>query len=148
MTSIKEFTQPKENGTRNVVVMLIHNKQGETLFTRRATKRKFLPGVWALPAGHIESSENFQQTTVREANEELQIDVHAVNLIETIDEPGGDNTRVFLVDILHTDYSGIPQLANDEASEIRWFQIDEFYNQFSDQEIGSTLRHLRPKFQK
>ena len=147
MNSLKEFPQKKESEPRRVVVMFIHNQQGEILFTRRSLNRKFLPGIWALPAGHIENQESFQDTVRREANEELGIDVEDVNLVEIIEEPGGEKTKVFLVDIPHDSYSGTPQMANEEFKEIQWFSTTEFYNKFSDNEIGTTLRHLRPRFQ-
>lgn len=136
-------------GRREVVVMLVRNDKEETLFTKRAPSRKFLPGVWALPSGHIDKGEDFSTATIREAKEELDVDVREVRLVEIIDEPSGDsNVKVNLVEIAFESYSGIPSVNTDEFKTIAWMRIEDFYNRFKDEEIGSTLRHLRSKFQK
>lgn len=144
MKSSKEAEQTKP---RQAVVMLIYNERGEVLFTKRSSTRKLLPGVWALPSGHIESGENLKGAAIREAGEELNIQVTDVNLVETINEPSGDNALVYLVNIPKEAYNGTPSINNDEFESISWMRIENFYSRFSDEEIGSTLRHLRARFQ-
>lgn len=139
----------KEDGTtpREAVVLFIYNDKGEALFTKRSKNRRFLPGVWALPSGHMKKGESFEETAIREAQEELAIDVHAVSLIEDIHEPSGDNIQVHLLSILANSYSGIPTIHTDEFEAISWMKVSDFYAKFKDEEIGSTLRYLRPRFE-
>lgn len=139
----------KEDGAtpREAVVLFIYNDKGETLFTKRSKNRRFLPGVWALPAGHMEKGENFEDTVKREAQEELAIDVHTVGLDEVIHEPSGDNTQIHLLSIFADSYTGTPTINTDEFETIMWMKVPEFYAKFKDEEIGSTLRYLRPRFE-
>lgn len=145
--AMKSKEQEKDN-LREVVVMLIHNNQGEIFFTKRSPNRKFIPGVWALPSGHVEEGENFQDAAVREAQEELNIRVKKVDFVETIREPSGEGAVVNLISIPRESYEGIPAINSDEFESIDWMKIEDFYNKFSDAEIGPTLRYLRVKFQK
>lgn len=140
----------KENGAipREVVVLFIHNDKGEILFTKRSQNRQFLPGVWALPSGHIKKGESFDEAAVREAQEELGIDVRKVKLDEIICEPSGDNVRVHLLSISEASYNGTPTINTDEFESIIWMKANDFYAKFSDDKIGSTLQYLRPKFEK
>lgn len=140
----------KENNIvpREAVVLFIYNDKGEALFTKRSQNRRFLPGVWALPAGHMEKGESFEDTARREAQEELAIDIHTVSLDEVIHEPSGDNTQIHLLSILAGSYSGTPTINSDEFEEIAWIKVTDFYSKYKDEEIGSTLRYLRPRFER
>lgn len=146
--SNKEVNKEEGRILREVVVLFIYNEEGEVLFTKRSQNCRLLPGIWALPSGHIEEGESFEDTVIREAQEELNIQVQGVGLDEIIHEPGGDNTKVHLVRIPATSYGGIPIINSDELETIAWMRTTDFYKRFSDAEIGSTLRYLRPKFQK
>lgn len=140
--------QKRGGPQRQAVVMLIHNNKRGVLFTKRRSNRQFLPGIWALPSGHIEEGESYQEAVIREAKEELGIAVKQIRLDQVITEPSGDKTKVYLVEILSTNYQCVPLTKGDEFEEIAWMTLKDFYNTFTDEEIGSTLRHLRPPFQK
>lgn len=142
-----EKKEPKEN-PRQAVVMLIYNEGNEVLFTRRAPNRKYLSSVWALPSGHIEEGETYQEAVIREAKEELNIDVSGSKLNQIIQEPSGDNTRVYLAEVHANNYQGAPSIISDEFKQLVWMPLKDFYNKFTDEEIGSTLRHIRPQFQR
>lgn len=146
--SSKEINKEKGLTPRKAIVIFVYNDRGEALFTKRSQNRKFLPGVWALPSGHMKKGESFEETAKREAHEELAIDVNTVNLDEVINEPSGDNTQIYLLSVLATSYSGMPTINNHEFEEIAWMKIADFYDKFSDDKIGSTLKYLRPKFEK
>ena len=130
---------------RKAVVMIIENSGKKVLFTKRNPKRKYLPGVWALPAGHIDPGEDYIKTSKREAREELGIDVNSVELLETVEEPGGDKSLVYVVKIAYDSYTKNPKINTDEFEQIDWMSLSDFYKKYSDDQIGSTLRHLRSK---
>lgn len=144
MKGIKEMEKKKP---RQAVVMFIYNDKDEVLFTKRSLTRKLHPGIWALPAGHIEEGEDFKNAAIREAGEELDIKVTDANFIEKIKEPSGDNADIYLVNIPVESYGGIPTINTDEFEAIVWMKIGNFYDRYGDTEIGPTLRHLRAKFQ-
>lgn len=51
------------------------HKNGKLFVAKRADKKKFLPGVWELPGGHIEFGEDIKAGLAREFKEEFGIDV-------------------------------------------------------------------------
>lgn len=147
MNNKRETDRKKEKQLREAVVMLIRNGKDEVLFAKRSMTRKFLSGVWSLPSGHMEVGEDISTTVIREGKEELNIDIHNVTFVETINEPSGDNTKIHLVDVPVSAYTGDPVANNDEFERIEWMSLENFFTQFRDEEIGSTLKYLRPKFQ-
>lgn len=60
----------------NATVSFLVEKNGKFLLFYR-TDGYFKDGWWVLPAGHIEAGETATQTVIREAKEELNIDVEA-----------------------------------------------------------------------
>ena len=58
----------------SAIYMLIHNEEGKILLQRRQGTRLW-PGFLALPAGHLDPGENAYEALVREAKEELGIEV-------------------------------------------------------------------------
>ena len=56
------------------IYLIIKNKEGKILLQRRQGT-KLWPGFLALPAGHIDKGENAYEAAIREAKEELGIDI-------------------------------------------------------------------------
>ena len=64
------------------IYLIIKNEQGEILLQRRQGT-KLWPGFLALPAGHIDEGENAYEATLREAKEELGIDIKIEDIVDT-----------------------------------------------------------------
>ena len=64
------------------VYLIIKNYDGEILLQRRQGT-KLWPGFLALPAGHIDENENAYEAAIREAKEELGIEISVGNIIDT-----------------------------------------------------------------
>ena len=64
------------------VYLIIKNDKQEVLLQRRQGT-KLWPGFLALPAGHIDKNENTYEAAIREAKEELGIDISINNIIDT-----------------------------------------------------------------
>ena len=65
---------------------LIYKKIANTdccLMTRRSFKSEFLPGMYELPGGHIESNESEIDGLVREIKEELNLDIEVGNIFDS-----------------------------------------------------------------
>lgn len=96
---------------------------GRVLLCLRSLRRKWYPGVWDLPGGHVEEGETPQAALVRELREELGI---------RIEEPSGaDLTRLVASDFEMSVWTirrwiGTPSNAAPyEHDEIAWYSPAE-----------------------
>jgi mutator protein MutT len=64
------------------IYIIIKNEKGEVLLQRRQGT-KLWPGYLALPAGHIDEGENAYEAVVREAREELSINISIEDIVDT-----------------------------------------------------------------
>lgn len=64
------------------VYLIIKNNKNEILLQRRCGT-KLWPGFLALPVGHIDKGENAYEAVIREAMEELGIEISIDNIIDT-----------------------------------------------------------------
>lgn len=64
------------------VYLIIRNKNNDILLQRRQGT-KLWPGFLALPAGHVDEGENAYDAIIREAKEELGIEILLENIIDT-----------------------------------------------------------------
>ncbi len=65
--------------------LLIFNEKGQALFTKRGPASKNERGHWEIPGGSVEYGETLADTAIREAKEELGVDVELVKQLEAID---------------------------------------------------------------
>lgn len=61
------------------IYLIIKNKEGEILL-QRWQGTKLWPGFLALPAGHLDVGEDAYEAAIREAKEELNIDIKVDNI--------------------------------------------------------------------
>lgn len=88
-------------------------------------KRKYPPhqGAWSLPAGFMEYNETTEETAVREAKEETNLDIKITSLYDVL--PGFDDPRVHVVLIVYRAEIVNGQLRpGDDASEVRYFPLE------------------------
>ena len=64
-------------------VYLIIKNERKQIFLQRRQGTKLWPGFLALPAGHIDEGENAYDAIIREAKEELGIEISIDNIIDT-----------------------------------------------------------------
>lgn len=123
------------------VAIVIKNENNETLFIKRSIKKKTLPGIWSFPSGTIEKGEGINDTAIREANEELGINVGVEKLLATKDLP---ELSVRLYFVLCRIKNGEPFIKGvEEIDKFEWMSFSDFFNRFSDNEIGHGLMWLR-----
>lgn len=63
------------------VYLIIRNENNEILLQRRQGT-KLWPGFLALPAGHIDTAENAYDALIREAKEELGIEINISDIVD------------------------------------------------------------------
>lgn len=104
-----------------VGVVLIFQKDNKVLFSRRAHEPK--QGKWDMPGGFVDPGETLEEAAIREAKEELGIDVEALHYITSNPNLYTENAYVCDVHFLVTKWSGNPT-PNDDVSEIAWRDLD------------------------
>lgn len=121
--------------------IIIRNKENEILFIQRSFKKKTLPGSWSFPSGTVEEGENIFETAIREANEELDIEIEPNEILATHDLP---EFSVRLLFILCNIIKGNPIIKEPkEIEKFEWMKFQDFFDKFSDSEIGHGLVWLR-----
>jgi 8-oxo-dGTP diphosphatase len=105
-------------------------------------RRNFPPG-WAIPGGFVEVGETVEQTAVREAFEEISLEVKIRAMLGVYSRPDRDprGQTISVVYIAHAD--GIPR-GNDDAKEAVLFLPDELPQPlaFDHAEILADYRHF------
>ncbi len=144
----------------------IYNSRGELLLQLRHRQKVLRPNVWDVSvAGHIRAGDTPEDTIVREAKEELNLDVNPHDFIfvgiKKVDEPTTHcwTHRVFnwtYMTKLDIDLKTL-KLEKDEVSDIRWVPIDEFEAEIRDPQLATkytstrielyeeTIGHIRKK---
>lgn len=117
-------------------------RDGEKLlFVQRSASKKTLPNIWAFPSGTVEEGETAEATAIREAREELGVEIEALKILDSVDLPEFGTRLVF---VLCGIKSGEPTIqAADEIQAMRWMKLEEFFTEFNDVQIGHGLVYLR-----
>ncbi len=107
---------------REVAVDCVIVKDGKVLLVKR--DHEPFKGYWVLPGGHVEKGETIRDAAVREMREELGLNVEVVETIGVFDDPDRDPRGLISVAVLAFPKGERIHL-NEEASEYRWFPLDE-----------------------
>jgi len=77
------------------IVYILLERNGRILLSKRSHRSRFA-GRWGLPAGHLEDGEKTPETAIREAREELGIDIDPSDLkfVHTLNLKDHDGQRV------------------------------------------------------
>jgi len=86
--------------------------------------RKNPPEGWALPGGFIEYGESAEQTAIREAKEETNLEISHLQQFHTYSQPGRDPRFHTLTVVFFAQANGELK-AGDDAKEARFFHIDK-----------------------
>lgn len=115
-------------GPRTLIVpgfrIIIEDADGKILFIKRSDN-----GKWGLPAGSPELGESMEDCICREVKEETSLSLKAFNCFgiasnptrETHTYPNGDRVQNFSLLIYAKNWSGQPQVNDDESTEVRFF---------------------------
>jgi mutator protein MutT len=86
-------------------------------------------GKWTIPGGLVELGETPEQAVIREAKEEINLDVENPTLIDVvsnvdIDENGKIKYHYIIIDYFVHVKNGIAKASSD-AADLRWVPFDE-----------------------
>jgi len=121
--------------------LVLKNEENKVLFIKRSMKKKTLQGAWAFPSGTVEEGEDIYDTIKREAREELGVNVEPKNILTETELP---EFSVKLIFVLCSIKSGELTIKEpDEINKFEWIKFSDFFDKFSDNEIGHGLIWLR-----
>lgn len=126
------------------VYLIIKNAQGEILLQRRQGT-KLWPGFLALPAGHIDENENAYEAAIREAKEELGIEISIENIIDTFVVNRRNKSLMPYYDVYFEidSYNGIITIREPEkCSELVWCNINNLPEDMIDFETEAIKNNL------
>lgn len=132
------------------VICVLQNQDGCALFVKRSKQLEFMPGVWALPSGHVRENETKEETVLRKLASELGISVRIVKLLHKYTEredDRGDKVEKFIYLVKPTSILSDIKVNLIDADGAVFLTFKEFFSKFSDEEYGHVLRILRNKYQ-
>jgi len=103
-------------------------RDGRVLLGHRSPHRRWYPGVWDLPGGHVADGESPQEALVRELEEELGIVVDVdlgdpvAHVVDYTGQDGGFDIVIWTVTAWDGD---VTNCAPEEHDELRWFARDK-----------------------
>lgn len=124
---IREWENMEKEKFLASVYLIIKNSEGKILFQRRQGT-KLWPDFLALPAGHVDERENVYEAVIREAKEELNIDITMENIIDTFVVNRRNKSLMPYFDVYFeiNDYKGQIMINEPEkCSELIWCNIND-----------------------
>ena len=121
----------------SAVYLIIKNEKEQILLQRRQGT-KLWPGFLALPAGHIDEGENAYDAVIREAREELGIEITKANIIDIFISNRRNKSLMPYFDVYFeiNGYNGNININEPEkCSELVWSDINSLPNDMIDFEI-------------
>ena len=110
------------------IYLIIRNENNEILLQRRQGTKLWC-GFLALPAGHIDVGENSYEAAIREAKEELGIDITIDSIIDTFVVCRRNSTIPSYYDVYFEvdSYDGEISIKEpNKCSELVWLKLEEF----------------------
>lgn len=118
---MRNFIQP--------VVLVIIKKDDKYLLTLRAevdAGANNFHGYWQIPGGGLEFGESVENCAIREAQEELGIDIHVEHMISKIfHDVRGTWHGILISFVCSMDNDTDEIIINDESSDYGWFTLEE-----------------------
>lgn len=131
---------------KSAVHMIIMNNDKLLIQKRKGTK--LWPGYYALPAGHIDVGENQYEALIREAKEELGIEINPKDIINSYVvlrrnyfEIDGKKLEPYIDYYFEiSKYQSVPSIVEqDKCDELIWADINDLPNPFINYE-GEFLK--------
>jgi ADP-ribose pyrophosphatase YjhB (NUDIX family) len=119
---------PNQARTRAAVYIMI-KKGNKAPFIKRSNTG-YRDGEWAMPSGKVDQGESFSAAAIREAKEEVGVDIHPEDLeyVLTLHRRSDDKPDQAWVDVLFVveKWEGEPYNAEPHKhGELKWLELDE-----------------------
>ena len=146
---IKKFY--KQNPKREDFYLIVYaflgrrTQDGEVLLQRRQGT-KLWPGYLALPAGHIDEGENAYEAAIREAREELGIEIATKDIVDTFVVNRRNKSLMSYYDVYFeiNSYNGKIEIKEPEkCQELVWCNINNLPQDMIDFEITAIKNNQK-----
>ena len=87
-------------------------------------ERAFPPYGWAVPGGFVDVGERVESAAIREAKEEVKLDVKLIALLGIYSDPSRDHRGHTVTAVYVAEASGTPEAA-DDAKNCQIFKVDD-----------------------
>ncbi len=118
-----------------VYIVIIEN---EKVLLQKRQGTKYWNGYLALPAGHLDEGENVYDAVIREAKEELSIDIEINNIVDTFAVNRTNNGLLppyFDVYFVIKNYKGTIKINEpNKCLELKWVDVNNLPNDMIDYE--------------
>ncbi len=108
------------------VILIVHNNKGQVFLQQRSATKDMFPLLWTFSAtGHVTCSDNYIDTAVREAKEELGIDISKKELefVTTVLVKSDQETEINAVFMLY--HKGPFSLLAEEIKQGMWVDVPD-----------------------
>ena len=105
-----------------IIANIIPERDGRILLMRRGIEPRY--GYWTMPGGFVEIDESPEDAAIREASEEVNLDVNLNSLVGIYSKPAPDGPGIVALVFRGTTDSGNPTPSR-EALEVAWFSPEE-----------------------
>ncbi len=126
------------------IYLIIRNNEGKILLQRRQGT-KLWPDFLALPAGHVDLGENVYEAAIREAKEELDINIDPTDIIDTFVVNRENKTLPPYFDVYFeiSKYKGTIKINEPEkCSELVWAEMTNLPEEMIDFEKRAIINNL------
>ena len=127
---------PGEYG-QSVHVWII-NENKEFLIQKRASSKKRFSNMWSLTAGAVDSGESSLEGAIREAKEELGIDIDKENMEFMLCLKRSNSFLDIWLVRQNIDLKDIV-MQKEEVSDVKWVTKDEFEKMIDNNEVAGTV---------
>ena len=121
----------------NCIVVVDENDQ--LLLVKRNVEPKI--GHWCLPGGFMELNEAPEDSALRELAEETGLVGEMVDLLGVTTSPSSMYDTILMLGFLVRRFSG-EIMAGDDASEVRWFRLDDLPEIAFDSHVRFVRQYL------
>lgn len=128
--------------------VLLFHKEGEILLAKRAIEPN--KGFWDVPGGFIAYGETAEDSALREAKEETNLNTKIVKYLGSYPDIYGDTlvtTIVFIyhVEAINSDYQNMR--AQDDVAKLEWFDLNNLPDKFAFDNVIPAIEMLKDSLQ-
>jgi mutator protein MutT len=109
-----------ESGTPLECVALLLVRDHQVLAERRKLTKRLAPGAVAIPGGHVDPGERPIEALVREAREELGVDLHETSFVCTLMHQAEELRTLHYYAVRSWEGDLVPE----EADAVLWLPLD------------------------